>query len=188
MESNAISSPEKWVDQYGDQLYRYAITRVNDTDTCADLVQETFLSALKGLSEFRAVSTEKTWLFAILKNKIIDYYRKQASSKLTAMTFEAGDEDWFDENGHWKKAAVPASWQVTEDSMEKKDFHRIIRQCKEKLKTLQQQVFTLRYLEEMDGDKICKVLDLAPSNYWVMLHRIRLQMRSCVEKNWLNAQ
>ncbi|MDE3247441.1 MAG: sigma-70 family RNA polymerase sigma factor [Bacteroidota bacterium] len=178
-------APHTWVEQYGDALYRYAVTRIGDTVACEDLVQETFLSALKGYKDFKGAASEKTWLFAILKNKIIDYYRKQAASRIEQGIPESSDEEWFDENGNWRPNMRPVDWQSGDSMVERKEFNRIIQLCKEKLKGVHQQVFTLKYLEDTEGDEICKVLGLVPSNYWVMLHRIRLQMRACVEKNWL---
>lgn len=54
--------------------------------------------------------------------------------------------------------------------------------CKDHLKALQQSVFTLKYLEDISSDEICKVLNITPTNYWILIHRARLKMRDCVEK------
>ena len=63
-----------WIDEYSDMLYNFSITRVNDHELARDLVQDTFVSALKGLESFKGKSTVKTWLFSILKRKIIDHW------------------------------------------------------------------------------------------------------------------
>jgi hypothetical protein len=60
------ANPQQWVEKYGDYLFNYAIVRVNDSDAAKNLVQETFLSALKALDRFRGESTEQTWLTSIL--------------------------------------------------------------------------------------------------------------------------
>jgi len=78
MLSNSPLAPSSWVEKYVDSPFNHAILRVNDREVARDLVQETFLSALQNLSSFREESSEKTWLFAILKNKIIDHYRRRA--------------------------------------------------------------------------------------------------------------
>lgn len=52
--------PALWPDRYGDELYRFALSRVNDADAAEELVQETFLSALDGLATFRAEASERT--------------------------------------------------------------------------------------------------------------------------------
>ena len=75
-----VNSADHWVDKYSDFLFRFASLRVNDTKKVEDLVQETFLSALKSYKSFNQKSSEQTWLTSILKHKIIDHYRKQQSA------------------------------------------------------------------------------------------------------------
>ena len=77
-----IHNPEVWVDQYGDYLYRFAIAKVKDAATAEDLVQETFLAALKSRKNFQRRSAARTWLTAILKHKIVDYYRKKSRERV----------------------------------------------------------------------------------------------------------
>ena len=67
---------KNWVVNYADYLYSMAYFKVNNQPEAEDLVQETFLSAYKNKDTFKGESAEKTWLTAILNNKIIDYYRK----------------------------------------------------------------------------------------------------------------
>ena len=64
---------DEWVNKYADVLYNYTLNRVNDKGIAEDLVQETFLSAWRAKDSYNAEASEKTWLFAICKNKIIDY-------------------------------------------------------------------------------------------------------------------
>ena len=45
-------------------------------DVAKELVQEIFLSALNELTTFRAKTSERTWLFVILRRKIVDHYRR----------------------------------------------------------------------------------------------------------------
>ena len=68
-----FDDPESWVDHYGDFLYRFALSRVKDPDIAEDLVQETFLAALRSRESFESRSAGRTWLIAILKHKIVDY-------------------------------------------------------------------------------------------------------------------
>lgn len=152
-----------------------------------DLVQDCFLSALANLAGFRGESSLKSWLFTILRNKIIDHYRKKRAEP-APLTLEEGDdppEPWFNEKGHWNREQLPRDWSGALGSLEQKELRRFIQWCKDRLRDLQQQVFILRYLEDMESDEICKVLEISASNYWVLLHRARLQMRGCLEKHWL---
>src|SRR5438094_6238529 len=70
------NDPERWVDEHGDVLYRFALIRVRKPEVAEDLVQETLLAAVRGYEKFGGRSLERTWLCGILKNKIVDYFRK----------------------------------------------------------------------------------------------------------------
>jgi len=76
-------NPESWVDQHGDYLYSFARFRVRDQAAAEDLVQETFIAALQNHKNYKGQASERTWLTAILKNKIIDYLRKQSREQPT---------------------------------------------------------------------------------------------------------
>ena len=91
-------NPKNWVVNYADYLYNYAVTRINDDELARDLVQETFLAALEKVEKFEGRSKEGTWLTAILRNKIIDVYRKKSASLLKQEISEAEDynaQDFF---------------------------------------------------------------------------------------------
>jgi len=72
---------DAWVDKYGDALFHFALARVNKRDIAEDLVQETFLAAVKSQERFKGQSSEKTWLFGILKHKVAP----MEDAKLTRM-------------------------------------------------------------------------------------------------------
>ena len=72
---------KNWVKNYADYLYSIALFKTNMQTEAEDLVQETFLAAFKSKDEFRGQSTEKTWLTAILNNKITDHYRRKKFEK-----------------------------------------------------------------------------------------------------------
>ncbi len=181
--------PEKWVEHYSDFLYRYAYSRVNDQTMAEDLVQETFLSALKAYDNFDGKSSERTWFVSILKHKIIDYYRKKSR---TAKYFQdpgvnEGADD-YDDNGYWRLEHAPADWgNHPEDVLHQKEFMLILRECISALPEKIAAVFTLREMEEIDSKDICKELDITSSNLWVILHRARNQLRKCLEINWFAA-
>lgn len=188
--------PSKWVDNYSDYLYSYAIMRVNDEEEARDLVQETFLSALKARDGYKGEANEKTWLVSILKRKVIDLYRRNAVRK--EQSFEKSEEykvayaHYFTETGfipgEWNKSNAPKEWNVSENmDIERTEFRRILAACLGKLPRNWSAVFSLKHVDEESSENICKELDITPSNYWVILHRAKLQMRECLEKNWLKA-
>jgi len=188
-----ILDPQQWVERYGDYLFNYAVVRVNDSGKAEDLVQETFLAALKARDRFRGDSAERTWLTSILKRKIIDTYRKKYSSKEFA--FGEHEDTIFDGDfyrseepfkGHWLEGKGPNSYTLLpEGELEQEELMRFINLCIENLQPQLASAFIMRMIDEEDSDTICKELGITPSNLWVMLHRARLKMRDCLEKHWL---
>ena len=189
-----IIQPSEWLRLYGDYLFSLAILKTGDKELAHDLVQDTFLSAIKAKETFKGNSTEKTWLAAILKNKIIDYYRKKDVMKQAgdylATTEHSFHSSFFStaegDFGHWTKEAAPAEWKKegADAVINSKEFYKILQYCIEKMPSKLAPVFLARFIDEQDAQKICKEFNLSSSNYWVIVHRAKVLMRSCLEKNW----
>ncbi|MFN8299521.1 MAG: sigma-70 family RNA polymerase sigma factor [Chitinophagales bacterium] len=181
--------------QYADYLFGYALARVRKAEVAEDLVQDTFFSALRALDTFEARATEKTWLTAILKRKIIDYYRKKSTQNERSVLDKEGDGSFIDHffngdgnAGHWTNTAAPTAWgKDFETSVESEQFYAILQQCLNKLPEKWSAAFTLRNMDDLDAEAICKELGITPSNYWVIMHRAKLQLRECLETNWFNS-
>lgn len=181
-----LLNPDIWVDNYADYLFNFAIVRVNNSDVAKDLVQETFFAGLKSADKFEGKSTERTWLISILKRKIVDYYRKINSKKsksVIRMSFYQDGEN----QGNWIEDRVPQNWKNQIDlSIENEELKTQLDNCIDKLSKKQAIVFRMKTVHEFGTYEICKELDISPSNFWVMIHRARIQLRDCMEKNWFN--
>ena len=184
----------RWLELYGDILFRYSFRYVKDSDTAEDLVSETLLAGLKAQSSFAGQSTEQTWLIGILNNKIMDYFRKSKRE----ISFDEADiiSDKMDEDftqtgpdmGTWKPNRRPAEWMIdSTDPVELKEFWLHLNGCIEVLDIRLSMVYVLRELEEMESKNICNVLAISHTNLRVMLYRARKQLRHCLEKNWVKA-
>lgn len=159
-----------------------------------DLVQETFLSAIKARDTFNGLSSEKTWLTVILKNKVTDYYRRKdilrdANDYLenTDKSFHSAFFDRAEESyGHWRKDTVPKAWhdEDADAPIRQNEFYKILQYCIDKMPSKLVPAFVAKYIDEDETEKICKELNISSSNYWVMIHRAKVLMRSCLEKNW----
>lgn len=180
--------PDLWVTNYADYLYRYAHSRVNDKAVAEDLVQETFLSAWKARERFEGRSSEKTWLSSILRNKIIDYYRKVlvkdegiSGKKETPISF-------FSEDGSWMPEETGTDWNLdTGARLESKEFFEIFHGCVDVIKGKSKMAFALKYIDDKKTEDICKELSITPTNYWVLIHRAKLQLRKCLDTKWFNS-
>lgn len=186
-------NPDQWVDLYADYLFAFARQKVRDPEQCKDLVSETLLSALKAQDQFRGEASEKTWLTRILHFKIIDYYRKSGKStqnldEYLAQTENAFYDSFFDTShgDHWHKNKRPnAQNGFTSFLADSFDFQEVLNFCLEKLPTRMRTIFVSKYLEDEDSEVICKENEISSSNYWVLIHRAKLVMRACLEKQWL---
>lgn len=183
MNSTNILDPHSWVAKYSDELFSFAFIRVSDEDTARDLIQDTFLSALRNKESFKGEISEKNWLYLILKNKIIDHYRKNSKSQNVRISEDDSEDEFFDEAGHWKKEALPNPFnQSVNNQQHSFEFYEILEKCKRKLNELQLNLFSMKFLDEIDSEEICKELEISSSNYWVLIHRIKLKIRKCIEK------
>ena len=181
--SNKLLNPENWIDKYSDYLFNYTISRVNDREIAKDLVQETFFAGLKSMKNFKGDASERTWLIAILKRKIIDYYRKINSAKGKAevrINYNNSDNE-----GDWLEEQVADPFDKTaEDEIENEELGDAIMNCLSKLPEKQAKVFRMKTIESLETEFICKELDITASNLWVIVHRARQAMADCLEKNW----
>ena len=186
-----LSDPERWVAEHGNYLFKYALLRLRDATKAEDMVQETFLAALKGGKGFAGRSAEKTWLVGIMKNKIGDYYRKAGrETSFTDLEFyrEEESEGFVPEGafkGGWIQELGPMEWSPDPGAgLDSQEFWKTFHECAGKLPKNISAAFCLREIDELDSKEVCRLLSISESNLWVMLHRARMALRRCLETNW----
>lgn len=186
-----LSDPEQWVDQYGDFLFRYAMLQVREASRAEDLVQDTFHAALKNPDAFQGKSSEKSWFIGILRNKIHEQVRRAGREVCLAEPefYQEEENASFVSNGFhrgaWKEENRPAQWTLPpESALDREVFWKTFQGCAGKLPRNVAQVFLLRELEELDSKAICDLMNISENHLGVMLHRARMALRRCLEKNW----
>jgi RNA polymerase sigma-70 factor (ECF subfamily) len=184
--THVLSEPDRWLDRYGDILFRYAYARVRDRDAAEDLLQETLLAALKAKENFAGQASEQTWLIGILKHKMMDHFRRSARESLQELHDPAQDDeddDYFDRRGHWQTAV--SAWSKPDKALEQEQFLAVLQRCIDRLPPRQAQLFVLRELDGLESEEICAMLSLSTlNNFWVALSRTRMQLRHCLELHW----
>jgi RNA polymerase sigma-70 factor (TIGR02943 family) len=187
MTTPGVADPSEWLDRYGDYLFRYAMLRLRDRSVAEDLVQETFLAALKNRGSFSGVSSEATWLVGILKHKIADHFRHQAREAPLedGDLREQPDPSPFDGSGSW--VSGPTDWGGNPaDLFRQKEFLDQLTKCLSALSPNHANAFTLREIDGAGTGEICKVLHVTETNLWVILHRARMRLRRCLETRWFS--
>lgn len=184
-QKQTLEDPSAWVDLYGDYLYRFALSRVNDPELAEDLVQETFLAALKSRSNFKMRSATKTWFAAILKHKIVDWIRKRQRERIVdnEETLDRHAEAFFNADGNWK--FHPHQWENNPVAhYEQKEFIDVLFACLSGMPQRIARIFMLREMEGLKTEEICQVMAITTTNCWTMLYRARTALRRCLESNW----
>ena len=153
--SKETLDPQNWVDLYADIMYRFSLVRVKDPEVADELVQATFFAALKSQHTYAGKSSEKTWLFGILKHKIMDYFR--SSKKQVSFDPASGEESDrinFDNNGHMNPK--PTSWNMDpEKAAENKALGKALSQCLSGLPEKFHKLFVMKEIDGMSSDDIC---------------------------------
>ncbi len=174
----------QWVDLYADYLFNYCVSRVNDVELAKDLVQDTFIAGIKGLDNFEGKSAVKTWLVSILKRKIIDYWRQKESRKTEPFSSFFTNEP---KGAHWLENRKPKGMLADIDvQLNNDELGDALQDCISYLPSKWRQIFIDKMVDQKDSEEVCKVNDITPSNFWVIIHRAKLQMRECLEKKWFN--
>ncbi len=182
MTENAFSAE---LERLRPTLMRFAVLQLRDELSAQDVVQDTMLAALEGQSRFSGRSQLKTWVVAILRNKIVDRIRQRSRE---APLPEAGDneaEDFdalFESDGHW--VDKPADWGGPAKSFEQGRFFDVLELCMQALPENLSRVFLMREVLEMETEEICKELSISTSNCWVVLYRARMRLRECLQLRW----
>jgi RNA polymerase sigma-70 factor (TIGR02943 family) len=163
-----------WVEAHGDYLFNFAVGQMRDTNIAEDLVQETFLAALKSQDNFAGRSSERTWLVGILRHKIYDHLRKACRER--AMRVEplpAHDEsEALNESLVWIHQIAAESTSPSR-RIELAEFREHLEKAMSKLPPRIAQVFQLYSIEECTNQEVCVQLNISEGNLWVMLHRAR---------------
>ncbi len=175
-------------DRLRKDLLRFAILQLRDHQLAEDVVQDTLLAAFAASGGFEQRSSAKTWVFGILKNKIIDTMRDRWNKDRVELPEAIGNESEFDalfqENNHWKPSERPPEWADPQQTLANQQFWLILEYCMTQLPEATARVFTMREMMGFETEDICKELKISPSNCWVILHRARMSLRLCLQQRW----
>ncbi len=179
-----LADPERWVDEYGDYLYRYAWSRLRDESAADEVLQETFLAGIRFQDRFTGDGAERAWLLGILKRKLIDHIRMRNRYDRDGSYEDTNDpsSQLFDQKGNWRAESFAAD--TPDGQLESKEIWDVVKICLQNIPKGQADVFMLSVMEDMDSDQICSELGISASNLWVRLHRARLALAKCVGARW----
>ena len=185
--------PDSDIADLRNDMLAFARMQLSDSHLAEDAVQEALAGALKNADAFARKASLKTWVFAILRNKIADLLRSRyrepvVSPDSSCKDCGPDDDQFFDGRGHWQASTKPLSWGDTHWLADNADFWKVFDACLNELPAEQARVFMMREFIELTGPEICATLELTSSNLHVLLHRARLRLRACLSGHWFQAE
>lgn len=168
------------VEQHHQVMVRLARSYVPSQSVAEDVVQETWLAVLRGLSSFEGRSSLKTWLYAILLNQARTAGLKESRHVPIEDPEWAVDQRRFARDRSWSYPPNPWADEV-EDRVRAERMTKSIQVAIDQLPSSQREVLTLRDVEGLTADDACQILGLGQGHQRVLLHRARNRLRSVLE-------
>lgn len=172
------------------QMLKFARLQLQDDSGAEDAVQEAIEAALGGIDRFAGRSALKTWIFTILRHKIIDALRERGRTvQISSLERDESELDeafdaLFKENAHWSPQSRPKPWGDPEEALQQRQFWHVFETCLEILPARTARVFMMREFLGFETDEICTTLALTTSNCNVILRRARAGLRQCLNQGW----
>ncbi len=170
-----LAAFEELTARYERQVYSLALKILRQEQDAEDVTQQTFLSAIEGLGNFRGEASFSTWLMRIATYAALKIIRKRKGLNVVPLD-ETGDAD-----GSWEKIPHPvfiADWrQSPEELVESRETQRLLDEALARLDEKHRLVFLLRDVEGFSVKETAAALGLSEANVKVRLLRARLQLR-----------
>lgn len=178
------------VARYNETMINLARVHVPNRAVAEEVVQEAWLALVRGLGGFKGKSSLKTWLFGIL----INHARTRGKREKRSVSFSAFsnleqasnsashkvwpnyvDDRWTHHSALWGTGVWNGSPQ---DIVLTAELRSCVEAAVAKLPPAQRIVLILRDLEGWSAGEVCNLLEIAPENQRVRLHRARVKIRN----------
>jgi RNA polymerase sigma-70 factor (ECF subfamily) len=165
---------DELVVRYRDKVYRLAYKILRHEEDAAETLQDAFLSAFRGLKNFKVESTFSTWLYRVATNAALMKYRKRRDGHVSLEQSQSVD-------GDAEPMAIP-DWSAQPlDELLDSETREVMEDGVDRLPEELRTVFLLRDVEGLSNAEVAEVLELSVAAVKSRLHRARIQLR-----NWLD--
>jgi RNA polymerase sigma-70 factor (ECF subfamily) len=167
--SAAVPNAVSWHEMVSHRSYlvRFAQRKLHDPMLAEDVVHDVFEAVLSGRAAFAGRSALRSWLTAILKNKIVDLVRQRA-----------GTDSLDDEHDDEGALAIECPHAQPDQLAEQREYLALTLQRIAALPAGLRDVMHLRVLQDQPTEAVCRTLAISEENLFVRLHRARKQLLS----------
>ena len=160
------------IEKYGPSIYQMALRLTQNKADAEDVVQETFLSAFKGVDSFEGRSSLGTWLYRIAYNNIMMRLRRLPPDTISVEnTLDQGEEGFVVPQALFDWCCLP------EEDFQTEEIRLELDKAISTLSPALRSAFTLRELEGLSTRETAAALDITEDVVKTRLRRARLQLR-----------
>lgn len=172
VENNAVGALS-WQDVVAHRAYlvRFAQRKLHDPMLAEDVVHDVFEAVITGRATFAGRAALRSWLTAVLKNKIVDLVRQRAS-------YESFDGTSDDDRADGGIASIECPHARPDEAAEQREFLARTLERIDQLPAGLRDVMHLRVIQDQSTDAVCRSLAISEENLFVRLHRARKQLLS----------
>lgn len=152
-----------------DYLVRFAQRKLHDPMLAEDVVHDVFEAVLSGRAMFAGRAALRSWLTAILKNKIVDLIRQRAHWD----SLEALDDVDSSES---TVASIQCAGARPDELTEHRQLLASVLERISRLPASLREVMEKRVLLDLPSQEVCDELSISEENLFVRLHRARKQL------------
>lgn len=161
---------EKAYEEHARGILRHAYFKVKDKEAAEDMVQETFFKAWRNIvDEEGEIKNIRAFLYKILNNTIIDYYRTKKETYSLEQSFEENENLAIEENTDEKRL---------DDEVDNLKLKKYLSEIKEEYR----EILIMKYMDDLSINEISKITNRSPVNVRVTIHRALLSLKKRYEK------
>ncbi len=164
------SALEAFYQLYEPRVYRYALSRLNDSFEAADTLNEVMMEVWKYAQRFEGRSKVSTWLLGITHHKVYDRLRKRKRTNLEDDIDDFSNQLTDDNSIHMEQVIAGA------------DDANMIKNCMNKLSSPQREVIHLAFYEDMHYQEIAKISDCPEGTVKTRVFHAKQALKKCIAK------
>ena len=145
---------EKLVKQEEGRLLGFIRKRVDREEDARDIAQDVYYQLTVGFDDIRSVASITSWLFAVARNRITDYFRKSKPELLSDKIVSHTDGDG---NPLMLEDILPSLTRSPEDEYMRTVIWETIEVCLERLPEAQREVFVMNEFEDLSFKEISEL-------------------------------